>query len=252
MARLRFPVWLVGVLLVLVTIGVYWPATRYDFINYDDPTFVTSNAHVQGGLNWGSVKWAFRLNEGDYWHPLTWLSLMLDASLFGPAARGFHFTSVAFHAANGVLLFLLLRLLTGAFWRSVCGAALFALHPLRVESVAWVTERKDVLSGFFGLLALIFYARYATCGPRAKGGGQRLKVCGRSSISHAGFLGAYWFALLFLACGLMSKAMLVTWPFVMLLLELLALATPSTCTQQAEILRSKVSSFLLPSSSFAA
>ncbi len=132
-----------------------WPFTgrsRYDnFLNLDDPDFVTSNLHVQGGLNWEAVKWAFQLNQGDYWHPLTWLSLMLDASLFGEAAGGFHFTNVAFHAANGVLLFLWLRRSTGALWRSVVVAALFALHPLRVESVAWVTERKDVLSTFFRL-----------------------------------------------------------------------------------------------------
>ena len=146
MARPRFPVWLMAALLALVTITVYWPATGFDFTNLDDPAFVISNRHVQGGLNWEGVKWAFRLNEGDYWHPLTWLSLMLDVSFFGPKAGGFHFTNVAFHAANSVLVFLLLRLLTGAFWRSAMVAALFALHPLRVESVAWVTERKDVLS----------------------------------------------------------------------------------------------------------
>ena len=159
--RESFPVWLMAVLLGLVTLALYWPATGFGFINYDDADFVTSNVHVQGGLNWEGVKWAFGLNEGDYWHPLTWLSLMLDASLFGQEAGGFHFTNVAIHAANGVLLFLLLRMLTGALWRSVVVAALFALHPLRVESVAWVTERKDVLSGCFGLLALICYARYA-------------------------------------------------------------------------------------------
>src|ERR1039458_9071473 len=160
-ARPRFPVWLMAVLLGLVTLALYWPTTGFGFINYDDADFVTSNVHVQGGLNWEAVKWAFGQNEGDYWHPLTWLSLMLDASLFGQKAGGFHFTNVALHAANGVLLFLLLRMLTEALWRSVLVAALFALHPLRVESVAWVTERKDVLSGCFGLLALIFYARYA-------------------------------------------------------------------------------------------
>jgi hypothetical protein len=148
-------------LLVLVTLALYWPATGFGFLNYDDPDFVTSNAHVRGGLSWEALRWAFQLNQGDYWHPLTWLSLMLDASLFGQQAGGFHFTNVAFHAANAVLVFLLLRLLTGALWRSVVVAALFALHPLRVESVAWVTERKDVLSAFFGLLSLLCYVGYA-------------------------------------------------------------------------------------------
>src|SRR5208283_2000745 len=237
------PVWLLAVLLALVTLAVYWPATGFSFLDYDDPTFVSANAHVLGGLNWAGVKWAFGLTGGDYWHPLTWLSLMLDASLFGQAAGGFHFTNVALHAANGVLLFLLLRMLTGAFWRSAVVAALFALHPLRVESVAWVTERKDVLSGCFGLLALIAYAAYA----------QRPVISNQWSVISSQSLGApapdgstpvlrsrsaeggrtrrhrllitdhrslfYLLSLCFFACGLMSKAMLVTWPLVMLLLD---------------------------------
>src|ERR1019366_6371750 len=118
-AQPRLPVWLIVVLLVVLTLGLYWPATGFDFLNFDDPGFVTSNVHVQGGLSWETVKWAFQLNQGDYWHPLTWLSLMLDASLFGQRAGGFHFTNVAFHVANGVLLFLLLQALTGALWRSL-------------------------------------------------------------------------------------------------------------------------------------
>jgi protein O-mannosyl-transferase len=198
----RLPAWVAAIFLVLVTLALYRQATGFDFINYDDPYFVISNIHAQRGLNWEGVKWAFGLNGGDYWHPVTWLSFMLDASLFGQWAGGYHFTNVALHAANGGLVFLLLWMLTGAFWRSVVVAALFALHPLRVESVAWVTERKDVLSGCFGLLALIFYARYA----------QRTVVRGPWSIW-------YLLSLFFFASGLMSKAMLVTWPFVMLLLD---------------------------------
>ena len=241
LAQPRLRVWLMAVLLALGTIAVYWPATRWDFINYDDPDFVTSNAHVQGGLNWESVKWAFRLNEGDYWHPLTWLSLMLDASLLGQGAGGFHFTNVAFHAANSVLLFGLLRLLTGSLWRSMVVAALFALHPLRVESVAWVTERKDVLSGCFGLLSLIAYARYAqgrgrrkseTRNPKPEGNpkpeirnpksearGRRSVVRGPRSVSSLPSPLFYLLSLCFLALGLMSKPMLVTLPCVMLLLD---------------------------------
>ncbi len=176
----RLPVWLMAGFLVLVTIGVYWPTTGYDFVSYDDPGFVTENPHVQGGLTWAGVKWAFRLYGGDYWHPLTWLSLMLDASLFGQQAGGFHFTNVVLHAANCVLLFLWLRMSTDALWRSVVVAALFALHPLRVESVAWVTERKDVLSGCFGLLSLIFYVRYATRGQRTEAKGELSLVRVRS------------------------------------------------------------------------
>ena len=233
--------WLMAVLLGLVTLALYWPTTGFGFLNYDDADFVTANVHVQGGLNWEGVKWAFGLNEGDYWHPLTWLSLMLDASLFGQNAGGFHFTNVAFHAVNGLLLFLLLRMLTGAMWRSAVVAALFALHPLRVESVAWVTERKDVLSGCFGLLALICYARYArgrgrrksetrnpkpegnpkpeTRNPKSEARGGWSVVLGPWSVSSLPSPLFYLLSLCFFACGLMSKAMLVTWPFVLLLLD---------------------------------
>ena len=177
-ARSSLPVWLMVVLLALGTMALYWPVRRYDFVNFDDPLFVTENPHVQGGLTWAGVKWAFQLYGGDYWHPLTWLSLMLDASLFGQEAGGFHFTNVALHAANSVLLFLWLRLLTGALWRSVVVAALFALHPLRVESVAWVTERKDVLSTFFGFLSLLFYVRYAQKRSRVERRASRAKLWG--------------------------------------------------------------------------
>ena len=159
--RPRFPVWLMAVLLVLVTIALYWPATRSDFVNYDDPVYVTANPHVQGGLTWEGVKWAFGNPVSRNWHPLTVLSHMLDCQLFGLNPWGHHLTNVLLHALNTVLVFLLLRRMTGAPWRSLLVAALFALHPLRVESVAWVAERKDVLSGCFGLLALIVYARYA-------------------------------------------------------------------------------------------
>ena len=217
-ARPRLPVWLMAGLLLLVTTAVYWPATGHGFVNFDDPVFVTENPHVQGGLTWAGVKWAFQLNQADYWHPLTWLSLMLDASLFGQQAGGFHFTNVALHAANTVLLFLWLRMSTGALWRSVAVAALFALHPLRVESVAWVTERKDVLSTFFGFLSLLFYVRYAQKQSRVERRASRAKPSGAALDSRASTLD-YGLALLFLASGLMSKAMLVTWPFVMLLLD---------------------------------
>src|ERR1039457_4645457 len=182
MARPHLHAWLMAVLLGLVTLALYWPATGFDFLNYDDPTFVTANAHVPNGLHWAGVKWAFGLTGGDYWHPLTWVSLMLDASLFGQAAGGFHFTNMALHAANGVLLFLLLGRLTGALWRSAMVAALFALHPLRADSVAWVAERKDVLSGCFGLLALIFYARYAQ--GKSEDRNPKSEVRGRWSFSH--------------------------------------------------------------------
>ena len=159
----RLRAWLIAASLVLVTMAVYWPVRGYGFLNLDDPAFVVDNSHVQGGLSWEGVKWAFQLTQDqvDYWHPLTWLSLMLDVSLFGPTASGFHLTNVALHATNSVLVLLLFWLLTGAFWRSAVEAALFALHPLSVVSVAWVKERKDGLSTFFGLLSLMTYSRCA-------------------------------------------------------------------------------------------
>ena len=190
-------------LLILVTLACYSPVLRCGFINYDDPAFFTENIHVQAGLTWNSLAWAFRLGEGDYWHPLTWLSYMVDVELFGKGPVGPHFTNLLLHGLNTALLFILLIRMTGARWRSAMVAGLFALHPLRVESVAWVTERKDVLSAFFGLLSLIFYARYA-----------RLKTNDRQPAT-----GNYLMSLFLFACGLMSKAMLVTWPFVMLLLD---------------------------------
>ena len=227
----RIPLWLIAALLGLVTVALYWPVQRYGFLNLDDPIFVTENPHVQGGLSWEGIKWAFQMTQDqvDYWHPLAWLSLMLDVSLFGPGAGGLHLTNVALHAANGVLVFLLLRLLTGTFWRSAMVAALFAWHPLRVESVAWVTERKDVLSAFFGLLALICYARYAQGGRgKAESRKQKAESGSQNPAPPLTFPASrfpfpvslfYLLSLCFFACGLMSKAMLVTWPFVMLLLD---------------------------------
>jgi tetratricopeptide (TPR) repeat protein len=205
-------------LLVAVTLAVYWPVTRYDFVNYDDPNYFTSNTHVLSGLNRGNFAWAFTTGHAGNWHPLTWLSLMLDVEIFGKGPFGPHFTNLLLHAANTALLFLLLRCLTAATWRSALVAALFALHPLHVESVAWISERKDVLSTFFGLLALLFYAGYAQ---------KRSRVESRESGAPTESLALdprpstfdYSLALLFFTLGLMSKPMLVTLPFVMLLLD---------------------------------
>ena len=161
-ARPRFPAWLPALLLALVTMALYWPATHHDFVNnYDDEFYVTSNVHVQNGLTLESIKWAFLNPVSANWHPLTMLSHMLDCQLFGLKPWGHHLTSLLLHALNTVLVFLLLRSMTGAIWRSVLVAALFGVHPLHVESVAWIAERKDVLSTLFGLLALIFYVRFA-------------------------------------------------------------------------------------------
>ncbi len=207
------PTWLPAAFLALATIALYWPVAHFDFINFDDPLYVTDNNHVTQGLTWAGLRWAFTTFDASNWHPLTWLSHMADRQFFGPQPGAQHLVNVWFHAANTVLLFFLLRNLTGALWRSALVAGLFALHPLHVESVAWISERKDVLSTFFGFLSLLCYAQYA----------------GKSKVHppspNSGATGSpnskeyYLLTLLFFACGLMSKPMLVTWPFVMLLLD---------------------------------
>jgi tetratricopeptide (TPR) repeat protein len=221
-ARLRYLVWLLAALLVLGTIALYWPATRCGFISFDDDLYVTANAHVQNGLTWENLKWAFFNPVASNWHPLTMLSHMLDCQFYGLNPWGHHLTNVLLHALNGALVFVLLQQLTEAMWRSLLVAALFAVHPLRVESVVWVAERKDVLSGFFGLLTLIFYARYARKRATIESG--KPEAQGNPAPDAHSAAKDYVLALFFLALGLMSKAMLVTWPFVMLLLDYWPLA----------------------------
>ncbi len=204
---------LVCALLGSATLAVYWPVRQFEFINFDDPQYVTENAHLQVGLNARAIAWAFQAGYAANWHPLTWISHMLDVQLFGLNPAGHHLTSLLFHTANTILLFLLLRQMTGAQWRSALVAALFALHPLHVESVAWVAERKDVLSTFFGLLSLWAYVRYA-----------QSKVPGAPATHHAPRTPPpvsrfYLLSLLLFALSLMSKAMLVTLPFLLLLLD---------------------------------
>ncbi len=199
---------LICLALAVVTLAVYWPATEHEFIVFDDQQYVTDNAHVQAGLTWVGVVWAFTNIEAANWHPLTWLSHMLDCNLFGLYAGGHHLINVLFHIANSLLLFVLLHRLTGARWRSAFVAAFFAWHPLHVESVAWASERKDVLSTFFWLLTLMAYARYAE-----KAESRKQKPAAQLSTP------SYLLALFFFACGLMSKPMVVTLPFVLLLLD---------------------------------
>jgi Flp pilus assembly protein TadD len=199
----RIPGWLLAVLLALVTVALYWPATDYDFINYDDNLYVSENVHVQNGLSLENIKWAFLNPVADNWHPLTVLSHMLVCQGFGLNPWAHHLVNVLLHALNAVLVFVWLRQATGATWRSLLVAALFAVHPLRLQSVVWVSERKDVLSGFFFLLTLIAYTRYA----------------GQFKIQNSKFKIFYGLALFFFALGLMSKPMLVTLPFVLLLVD---------------------------------
>jgi len=208
---------LICVLLALGVAAAYLPAVFLDFTNYDDPYYVTENPHVRAGISWGTSGWVFTHTCTGNWHPLTLLSHALDCQIYGLSPAGHHLTSVIFHAANTIVLFLLLRSMTGATWRSAAVAALFALHPLRVESVAWISERKDVLSTFFGLLSLWAYTGYAR---KVKGRGSN----GESEVRNysPNFRSAslyYAMAVGLFALGLMSKPMLVTWPCVMLLLD---------------------------------
>ncbi len=185
------------------TLLLFSRGLRHDFVDYDDPDYVTRNPHVQAGLTAATVRWAFTTGTAGNWHPLTWLSHALDWQLFGPNAHGHHAVSIFWHALNAALVFAVLRQLTGACWTSALCAALFAWHPLRVESVAWVAERKDVLCAFFGLLTLWAFARFAEASAGGNGKAKRF----------------YALALLAFALGLMSKPMLVTLPFVMALLD---------------------------------
>jgi tetratricopeptide (TPR) repeat protein len=207
------------------TLAVYWPITRHEFVNYDDTDYVTANPHVQAGLSAKGFAWAWRSEVSRNWQPVTMFSHMLDCQLYGLRPAGHHLTSLLFHIANTLLLFLLLQKITGALWRSGLVAALFAFHPLHVESVAWVAERKDVLSTFFFLLTLWAYATYAA---GSKVQSLKSKVERSAAPRHAARLmvcspGGPWLyyvlALVLFALGLMSKPMLVTVPFVLLLLD---------------------------------
>jgi tetratricopeptide (TPR) repeat protein len=195
--------WLACLLLAIAVLAAYWPALNCDFVLLDDPEYVTSNRHIQNGLDWPVAAWAFQTGYAANWHPVTWLSHALDVQLFGLNPRGHHGTSIALHLANSILLFLVLKRMTGAHWRSAAVAGLFAVHPLHVESVAWVAERKDVLSTFFWLLTVAAYARYV----------ENLKF----QISNFKFF--YIGSVVLFALGLMSKPMVVTLPFVLLLLD---------------------------------
>ena len=204
-------------LLALTTVAVYLPVILSSFVIFDDTAYLTDNPHVQAGLTWESVRWAFLRAHAANWHPVTWLSHLLDCELYGLKPAGHHLTGMLIHTANTVLLFGLLKRLTGAFWRSAFVAALFALHPLHVESVAWVAERKDVLSTLFFLLTLWAYARYAERECRMQNAECRNGVPASRFTFHASHY--YLLSLFFFALGLMSKPMLVTLPFVLLLLD---------------------------------
>ncbi len=188
---------LITCLLFFSVVVLYWPVVGFGFIDLDDGLYVTENRHVQAGLSSASMRWAFSNGEALLWHPLTWLSHMLDCQLYGLAPGGHHFTSLLLHATNTLLVFVVLMRMTKAPWPSVIAAGLFGLHPLRVESVAWVAERKDVLSGLFFLLILWAYAEH-TRSPTPR---------------------RFAFVAILFAAGLMAKPMLVTLPLLLLLLD---------------------------------
>jgi hypothetical protein len=151
---------LISLFLIVVTLAAFEQLRNHTFLNYDDDEYITKNRHVQSGLTLEGVIWAFTTTHAANWHPLTWLSLMLDCQLYGLDPSGYHLTNLVFHIASSLLLFFVLERMTGALWRSGLVAALFALHPLHVESVAWVVERKDALSTFFWMLTMWAYVLY--------------------------------------------------------------------------------------------
>ena len=187
----------VYLLLALVTIAVFWQVGSCDFISYDDSRYIRDNEHVNTGLSWENVIWAFTKSYASNWHPLTWLSHMLDCQLFGMAPAGHHLTNLLLHVANTLLLFAVLKRMTGAVWRSVFVAAAFAIHPLHIESVAWVAERKDVLSTLFWILTMGAYLGYVNRPNKSR----------------------YALTVVVFGLGLMAKPMLVTLPLVLLLLD---------------------------------
>jgi tetratricopeptide (TPR) repeat protein len=222
--------WLVyGVCIFLAAIiwGVFGQTLGHEFVNFDDDLYVYENPVVQKGLTWEGFRWALTYGYIGHWHPLTWISHMLDCRFYGLSPGGHHLTNVLLHTATAVLLFLVLRRMTGFLWRSAFVAAVFAIHPLRVESVAWVAERKDVLSAFFFMLTLGAYVRYVQRRSKVEGRESRARVVPaldplvrRSEAKMARLWTLdYGLVVLFFALGLLSKNMLVTLPFVLLLLD---------------------------------
>ena len=188
---------LISICLAAAIVAVYWPVYKYGFVKYDDDAYVTDNKNIQSGYTWENLKWTFTTGHASNWHPLTWMSHTLDFKIFRWYAGGHHITNVLFHIANTILLFYFFKKVTSLLFPAFFIAAAFAVHPLHVESVAWIAERKDVLSTFFWLLTMLAYVNYAK--------NRQIKW--------------YSAALILFVLGLMSKPMVVTLPFVLLLLD---------------------------------
>jgi len=218
---------LICLTLGLITLAVFYQVYGFRFINFDDSIYIYENPDIQAGIRPETIKWAFTSSYAANWHPLTWLSHMLDWQLFGNNAGGHHLTSLIFHIANTLLLFIVLKQMTSALWKSAFVAALFALHPLHIESVAWVSERKDVLSTFFWLLTIWAYLRY---------------------VKQPGVI-RYMLTVLTFALGLMSKPMLVTLPFVLLLLDYWPLNRLDSKRSLPRLLIEKIPLFAMSSAS---
>ena len=187
----------IGLIITFMILGIYWPVIGYDFIALDDNLYVVENPHIQKGITLKGVAWAMTTFYTANWHPLTWLSYMADYDLSGLNPSAYHISSLMLHLLNAVLLFMLLRRITGEIWKGAAVAALFAVHPLNIESVVWIAERKNLLSTLFWILTILAYVRY---------------------VEKPGW-GRYWPVFLLFAFGLMAKPMLVTLPFILLLLD---------------------------------
>ena len=215
--------------LVFVTCALYWPARHFDFVEYDDPEYVAENPAVRNGITSDGLAWSVVDAHAANWHPVTWISHMLDCQLFGVQPGAHHLVNALLHAVNTALLFLLLRRMTGAFWRSALVAGLFAWHPLRVESVAWISERKDVLSGCFFLLTLWAYVKYVTWSRKIAHSQPSGSTLGAVEVQATTFSSqeckqarsSYWYhlTLIFFVLGLFAKPMLISVPLVLLLLD---------------------------------
>ena len=196
--RQGIPKFMICLVLVAITWAIYGQTVRYGFVDYDDPAYVSENRQIQAGLSWPNAVWAFTHVHSHNWHPLTTMSHMLDCQIFGLRPGGHHFANILLHSASVILLFLFLeQVIAGAMWKSAFIAAIFAVHPLHVESVAWISERKDVLSGFFFMLTLLAYVHYT----------RKQTLAGYGSV------------VVLFVCGLLSKPMIITLPAVLLLLD---------------------------------